>query len=58
MGTTMDGFSGPLGAPERNHFFYGKLMDVTQFEKDARYFNLKRSMINRPVLGCGLVIER
>jgi hypothetical protein len=61
MGTTMDGFSGRLGAPERNHFFYGKLMDVTQFEKDARYFNLKRCMINRLILGsgvvCGLKVE-
>ncbi len=61
MGNTMDGLSGALSAPERNHFFYGKLMDVTQFEKDARYFNLKRSLINRLVLGsgvvCGLKVE-
>src|SRR5262249_2527528 len=62
MGSTMDGFSGPLSAPERNHFFYGKLMDVTQFEKDARYVNHKHSLINRLVLGsgvvCGLKVEK
>src|SRR4029434_5728703 len=61
MASSMNGFGGPLTAPERNHFFYGKLMDVAQFEKDARYFNLKRSLINRLVLGagvaCGLNVE-
>lgn len=46
---------GELATPERNHFFYGKLMDVDQFEKDQRYFNGKRALINRLVLGSGVV---
>ena len=46
MHTTMNGFTGPLSAPERNHFFYG-LMGVAQFEKDVCYVNTKRSLINR-----------
>jgi len=61
MHTTMNGFSGPLSAPERNHFFYGLLMDVARFEKDARYANAKRSLINRMIVGrgvvCGLNVE-
>ncbi len=44
-----------LKAPERNYFFYGKLMDVTQFEKEQRYVNEKRSLLNRLVLGSGVV---
>jgi hypothetical protein len=54
MATTMNG-GGVLGAPERNNFFYGKLMDVTQFEKEQRYFNQKRLLVNRLVLGTGVV---
>jgi hypothetical protein len=61
MHSTMNGFSGPLSAPERNHFFYGLLMDVARFEKDARYANAKRSLINRMIVGrgvvCGLSVE-
>ena len=61
MHSTMNGFSGPLSAPERNHFFYGLLMDVARFEKDARYSNAKRSLINRLIVGrgvvCGLNVE-
>jgi hypothetical protein len=61
MNGTMNGFTGPLSAPERNHFFYGKLMDVAQFVKDARYVNAKRSLINRLIVGrgvvCGLNLE-
>jgi hypothetical protein len=55
MHTTMNGFSGPLSAPERNHFFYGLLMDVAQFEKGAQYVNAKRSLINRLIIGSGVV---
>ena len=55
MHTTMNGFSGPLSTPERNHFFYGLLMDVAQFEKGAKYLNAKRSLINRLVVGSGVV---
>ena len=55
MATTMNGGNGKLVAPERNNFFYGKLMDVTQFEKEQRYFNQKRLLLNRLVVGSGLV---
>jgi hypothetical protein len=61
MANSMDGFGDLLTAPERNHFFYGMLMGEAQFKKDVRYFNLKRSLINRFVLGagvaCGLKVE-
>lgn len=61
MGSTMTGFDGTLLAPERNHFFYGKLMDVGAFQKDAQYASWKRALVNRLVLGqgviCGLGVE-
>jgi hypothetical protein len=44
-----------LAPPERNNFFFGKLMDVEQWQKDQRHFDLKRSLVNRLVLGCGVV---
>lgn len=47
--------AGKLIPPERNHFFYGKLMDAGEFQKDQSYFNHKRSLINRFVLGSGVV---
>jgi len=54
MDATTNGM-GSLGPSERNHFFYGKLMDAEQFEKDQSYFNHKRSLVNRFVLGSGVV---
>jgi hypothetical protein len=54
MVDTMNG-SGALSAPERNHFFYGKLMDVEQFEKEQRYLSRQRRLVNRLVLGAGVV---
>jgi hypothetical protein len=47
--------AGKLIPPERNHFFHGKLMDAGEFQKDQSYFNHKRSLINRFVLGSGVV---
>ncbi|WP_046867552.1 hypothetical protein [Microvirga massiliensis] len=38
---------------ERNNFYYGKLMDVDQFWKDAIYANGKRWMLNRVMLASG-----
>lgn len=38
---------------ERNNFYYGKLMDVDQFQKDANYLNGKRWMLNRMMWGSG-----
>ena len=55
MPATNNGSNRGLAAPERNHFFYGKLMGVTQFEKEQRYHLHKRSLINRLVLGTGVV---
>jgi len=44
-----------IKAFERNKYFYGKLMTVRDFETEQRYFNAKRSMLNRLVHGIGLV---
>jgi hypothetical protein len=42
-------------SPERNRYFYGKLLDVYHFELETRYHNVKRWLINRAVLGYGVV---
>ncbi len=44
-----------IEAFERNKYFYGKLMTVRDFETEQRYFNAKRSMLNRLIHGIGLV---
>lgn len=44
-----------LSPPERNHYFFGKLLDVEQLEKEQRYFNGKRWLLNRLVTGSGVV---
>jgi hypothetical protein len=50
-----------LQAPVRNHYFYGKLLDVHHFEMETQYHNAKRWLLNRLVTGygvvCGLNIE-
>jgi hypothetical protein len=40
---------------QRNHYFYGKTLTVRDFEAEQRYFNEKRWLINRSVLGWGVV---
>lgn len=40
---------------ERNRYFYGKLMTVRDFEAEQRYFNDKRTLINRLLHGQGVV---
>jgi hypothetical protein len=55
MATSTTSADTGLTVPERNRFFYGKLMDVPQFEKDMRYVNDKRWLLNRLVLGSGVV---
>ena len=46
---------------ERNNYFYGKVFSVRDLLQEQRYFNEKRSLINRMVLGwgvvCGLEVE-
>jgi hypothetical protein len=44
-----------LKTPERNRYFYGKLLDVYHFELEANYFNAKRWLLNRLVSGYGVV---
>lgn len=50
-----------LKTPVRNRYFYGKLLDVMHLEMEQEYFNSKRALINRLVIGpgvvCGLDVE-
>ena len=50
-----------LQTPVRNRYFYGKLLDVHHCELETTYLNAKRWMLNRTVLGwgvvCGLDVE-
>jgi hypothetical protein len=50
-----------LQAPVRNHYFYGKLLDVYHFEMETQYHNAKRWLLNRLITGygvvCGLNVE-
>ena len=55
MLTATDKDNGILSAFVRNHFFYGKLMDVDQFEKEQSYGMEKRALMNRLVIGHGVV---
>ena len=40
---------------ERSRYFYGKLLTVDDFETEQKYMNDKRRMINRFLLGAGVV---
>ena len=40
---------------ERNHYFYGKLMTVRDFENEQTYMNDKRRLGNRMLHGAGIV---
>lgn len=40
---------------ERNHYFFGKLLTERDFIDEQNYFNTKRRLINRYVLGYGVV---
>jgi hypothetical protein len=44
-----------LNAPRRNHFFYGKRMDVQHFEMEQSYGKLKQWLLNRVALGKGVL---
>ncbi|SRR6266571_6363967 len=50
-----NGTNNVLIAPERNNFFYGKLMDVPQFDKDYAYALQKRLLLNRFAVGSGVL---
>ena len=47
--------NGTLSAPVRNRYFYGKLLDVTQLEREQSYFVERSRLINRLTLGTGVV---
>src|SRR5438034_6817729 len=51
----MNGGGGVLTAPEHVNFFYGLLLDEVRLKKEELYFNQKRWMLNRLVLGTGVV---
>lgn len=40
---------------EKNKYFYGKLMTVSDFETEQSYFDGKRQLINRMLHGSGLI---
>jgi hypothetical protein len=44
-----------LNAPRRNHYFYGKRMDVQHFEMEQGYGKLKQWLLNRLTLGKGVL---
>lgn len=46
---------GRLKSPRRNRFFHGKMMDAYHFELETGYGLTMRRMINRMVLGGGVV---
>ena len=56
-----DGRSGGLATPTRNRFFYGQLLGVHNFELETDYTIGQRRLLNRLVLGygvvCGLNVE-
>jgi hypothetical protein len=47
--------AGTLSKPVRNHYFFGKKLDVHHFELEQNYFNYKRWLLNRLVTGVGVV---
>lgn len=50
-----DGPPGGLATPTRNKYFYGKLLDVFHLDLEQAYGNRKRWLVNRLVLGSGVV---
>src|SRR5690349_4837394 len=46
---------GTLNSPQRNNYFYGKLMDVPHFEMEQSYGKTKRWLLNRLGLGYGVL---
>ena len=46
---------GALSSPQRNNYFYGKLMDVPHFDMEQSYLNRKRWLLNRLGLGSGVL---
>ncbi len=40
---------------DRNHYFYGKLLTVRDFEVEQKYYNNKRRLLNKLIKGAGVV---
>lgn len=55
MSILNDDAIGQLITRQRNNYFFGKLMDQAQFEKEQRYFRGQQALINRFILGAGVV---
>lgn len=55
MSILNDDAIGQLIALQRNNYPFGKLMDQAQFEKEQRYFRGQQALINRFILGAGVV---
>jgi len=55
-----NGACAKLEVPQRNHYFYGELLDETKLRREQGYLNEKRWMLNRLGLGkgvlCGLTV--
>lgn len=47
--------TGKLATPQRNNYFYGKLLDEASLRKEQEYFNQKRWLLNRLGLGSGVM---
>jgi hypothetical protein len=45
---------GALHAPERNRYFYGKLMDVAHFEQEQTYFRNRQALVRPLTTGRGV----
>ena len=45
-----------LSAPQRNNYFYGKLLDVPHLQMEANYINRKRWLLNHFGLGTGVLV--
>jgi len=50
-----DDWARRLNPPRRNHFFYGKMMGIAQFEREQRYGMGQRWLMNRLTLGTGIL---
>src|SRR4051794_6626547 len=44
-----------LAAPQRNQYFYGKLLDAPHLQLEQEYFNSKRWLTNVLLQGSGVV---
>src|SRR6266404_2106486 len=55
MPSPANGSGSALTAPEHVNFVYGLLLDEVRLKKEKVYFNQKRWMLNRLVLGTGVV---